>query len=95
MKKISMKNDDENSLITEVFERFIKASLVKGVAERTIKTYRTNFKSASRHINVEMMFSNLSNDIINEMIVSMRQSGLAHNTISSYASFFHACPEML
>ena len=95
MKKITMKNSGENSAITEVFERFIKASLAKGVSERTVQTYRSHLKCVSRHLDIEMSFNSLSNDITNGMIVSMRASGLAHNSISSYTrvlrTFFNWC----
>ncbi|MCD7946827.1 MAG: phage integrase SAM-like domain-containing protein, partial [Oscillospiraceae bacterium] len=95
MKKITMKNSNENSAMSEVFERFIKASLAKGVSERTVKTYRSHLKCVSRHLDIEMPFCNLSNDVINSMIVSMRESGLVHNSISSYTrvlrTFFNWC----
>jgi len=97
MKKITMKNSSENSTVTEVFERFIKASLAKGVSERTIKTYRSHLKCVSRHLDIDMQYCELSNDVTNGMIVSMRESGLAHNSISSYTrvlrTFFNWCSD--
>jgi len=95
MKKISMKNSGENSPVTEVFERFIKASLAKGVSSRTVETYRSHLKSVSRHLDINIPFNSLNNDVINSMVVSMRESGLAHNSISSYTrvlrTFFNWC----
>jgi integrase/recombinase XerD len=95
MKRITMKNSGENRTITEMFERFIKASLAKGISSRTIETYHSHFKCLSRHLNMEMSLSNLGNDEINSMIISMRASGLAHNSICSYTrvmtTFLHWC----
>ena len=95
MKKISMKNSGDNNSVAEVFERFVKASLAKGVSERTVKTYRGHFKSMSRHLDIGMALNELNNDVVNSMIVSMRSSGLAHNSISSYTrvlrTFFNWC----
>ena len=95
MKKISMKNNNETSSATEVFEKFTKASLARGVAERTVKTYNSHFNCIAKHLDIKMPFCELSNDTISNMIVSMRKSGLAHNSISSYTrvlrTFFNWC----
>ena len=60
-----------------------------------MQTYRGHFKCVSRHLDTDMPFSSLSNDVTNSMIVSMRESGLAHNSISSYTrvlrTFFNWC----
>ena len=84
MTRISMKNSGENRTVREIFERFLTASLAKGVSERTVKTYRAHFGSVSHHLDMDTSFCRPDNDAINNMIVSMRQSGLAHNSISSY-----------
>ena len=95
MKKINMKNGEENGTSAEVFERFIKSTLAKGVSDKTVTTYRNHFSCISRHFDSKIPFSELSNDVVNDMIISMRQSGLAHNSVVSYTrvlrTFFNWC----
>ena len=71
-----------------VFEDFVVAQTAKGYTEKTIANYRSHFKSISRHIDIDRAFSNLTQADIDGMIVSMRESGLATNSISSYVRVF-------
>lgn len=71
-----------------VFEDFVVAQTAKGYTEKTIANYRLHFKSISRHIDIDRAFSNLTQADIDGMIVSMRESGLATNSISSYVRVF-------
>lgn len=74
--------------VKEVFEDFVVAQTAKGYTEKTIANYRSHFKSTSRHIDIDRAFSNLTQADIDGMIVSMRESGLATNSISSYVRVF-------
>ena len=74
--------------VKEVFEDFVVAQTAKGYTEKTIANYRSHFKSISRHIDIDRAFSNLTQADIDGMIVSMRESGLATNSISSYVRVF-------
>mgnify|MGYP000349249773 FL=1 len=74
--------------IKETFEDFVVAQTAKGYTEKTIANYRSHFKSISRHIDIDRAFSNLTQADIDGMIVSMRESGLATNSISSYVRVF-------
>ena len=76
MKKIKMKSGAENSTVNEVFERFIKSSMARGVSDRTLTTYRNHLQCTSRHIDVDMLYNDMDNDVINDMIVSMRQGAV-------------------
>lgn len=71
-----------------VFEDFVVAQTAKGYTEKTIANYRSHFKSISRHIDIDRPFSDLTQADIDGMIVSMRKSGLATNSISSYVRVF-------
>lgn len=71
-----------------VFEDFVVAQTAKGYTEKTIANYRSHFKSISRHIDIDRAFSDLTQADIDGMIVSMRKSGLATNSISSYVRVF-------
>ena len=74
--------------IKETFEDFVVAQTAKGYTEKTIANYRSHFKSISRHIDLDCTFSALTKADIDNMIVSMRKSGLATNSISSYVRVF-------
>lgn len=74
--------------VKEVFEDFVVAQTAKGYTEKTIANYRSHFKSISGHIDIDRAFSNLTQADIDGMIVSMRESGLATNSISSYVRVF-------
>ncbi len=74
--------------VKEVFEDFVVAQTAKGYTEKTIANYRSHFKSISSHIDIDRAFSNLTQADIDGMIVSMRESGLATNSISSYVRVF-------
>lgn len=71
-----------------VFEDFVVAQTAKGYTEKTIANYRSHFKSISRHTDIDRAFSDLTQADIDGMIVSMRKSGLATNSISSYVRVF-------
>lgn len=70
------------------FDEFVVAQTAKGLTEPTIKNYHAHFHSISKHIDIEKLFSDLTQADIDGMIVSMRKSGLATNSISSYVRVF-------
>ena len=70
------------------FDEFVVAQTAKGLTEPTIKNYHAHFHSISRHVDIEKSFSDLTQADIDGMIVSMRKSGLATNSISSYVRVF-------
>lgn len=86
-KKITIASKIEVS-VKGVFENFVVAQTAKGYTEKTIANYRSHFKSISRHIDLDCAFSALTKTDIDNMIVSMRKSGLATNSISSYVRVF-------
>lgn len=75
----------ERLTINDVFPRFVSAKIAEGVSEKTAKMYRQHLHCISKHLDLSIPLAELTQDDINNLIVSMRQSGLAHNSISSYA----------
>lgn len=74
--------------IEELFPRFVTAKKAQGVSEKTLHTYESHFHCISKHFDLSTPIGELSEDHVNQMIVSMRDSGLAHNSISSYMRVF-------
>ena len=72
----------------EAFEEFVNAQSANGRAEQTLQNYRTHFHSISKHIDIEKTLGELKQSDIESMIVSMREHGLAVNSISSYLWVF-------
>ena len=68
----------------EAFHIFLTDSAARGLAEKTLKTYRTHLRDISHYFDVSTPLGKLSRHKMNEMVVAMRESGLATNSISSY-----------
>ena len=67
-----------------MFSEFIISQKAKNLSEVTIGTYRCHIRSISKHLDLKIRMSELSKRDLDAMVVSMRESGLAHNSISSY-----------
>ena len=93
--KIRMKSADEKLSMKEAFEAFVVAQTAKGVSEKTLSTYNSHFRTIGNHLDPALTFDVLQQSDLDGMIVSMRKSGLAHNSISSYLrvfrTFLHWC----
>ena len=74
--------------IEELFPNFVVAKKAQGVSEKTLHTYESHFHCISKYFDLSISIGELSEDHVNQMIVSMRDSGLAHNSISSYMRVF-------
>ena len=85
--KINLKNRKIQT-IEEVFDLFVTSRTADGVSETTLRTYHNHFHNISRHLDVTQPLSDLTKRDLEAMIVSMKQSGLAHNSVSSYARVF-------
>ena len=72
----------------ELFPRFVAAKIAEGVSEKTVHTYHQHWMCIGKHIDLDRTLSEISQDDINNVVVSMRKSGLAHNSISSYTRVF-------
>lgn len=70
--------------MVEAFDSFIISKLANGLREKTIDTYKDQFHAISKHINMNKDISSITNVDIQNMIVSMRYSGLRSTSIQTY-----------
>ena len=86
-KKLSMQVQ-ESASIEERFQQFLSASAARGLSDKTLKTYREHLRCISKHLDITAPLSSLAKSDTESMITSMRASGLATNSISSYVRAF-------
>ena len=82
-RKITM-NASSYKSVAEVFGDFVISQTAQGLSSVTLTNYRHHFHSISRHLDTSQSMDTLTKSKLEAMVVSMRQSGLAHNSISSY-----------
>lgn len=86
-----------SATIEETFKDFIISRKTKGLAEKTLQSYQSQFGAVARHMDVKMDIAMLQKADLDAMIVSMREAGLSSNSINSYTrtlkSFFSWCNE--
>lgn len=82
-RKITM-NASSYKSVAEVFEDFVISQTAQGLSPVTLANYRHHFHSISRHLDISQSMDALTKNKLEAMVVSMRKSGLAHNSISSY-----------
>ena len=70
--------------LRKAFNEFTISKRASGIKEKTISTYTNHFKAAMKYMDMDTAFSELSKSDFEQMIVSMRASELAHNSICSY-----------
>lgn len=89
------KRGAENLTFQDAFKEFTLDAAARGLSPKTLRTYDNHFHCISRHFNVNECLSALTRSNLNEMVVSMRKSGLSSNSISSYtrvvATFLNWC----
>ena len=86
-RKITMNGQSRKS-VAEVFEDFVLSQMAQGLSDITIATYRHHIHSISNHLDIQKPLEALTRKDLEAMIVSMRASGLAHNSISSDCRVF-------
>ena len=83
--------------VEETFAKFMLSRKIKGLAEKTLVSYQSQFQAIAKHLDIKQDISLLQKADLDDMIVSMRDSGLAANSINSYTrvlkSFFSWCNE--
>ncbi|MGN1412939.1 MAG: tyrosine-type recombinase/integrase [Anaerovoracaceae bacterium] len=82
-KKIKKEKLSEKTIV-EIYADYLTAQTARDLSESTIRNYKTHFKAISKHLDTEMTFSRLTKRDLEEMVVSMKESDLAHNSISTY-----------
>ena len=78
----------DNQTVAEIFERFVASQTAKGVSDKTIRNYYSHLHSLQKHLDFSAPLATLTKEDLDSMVISMRQSGLAHNSISSYLRVF-------
>ncbi len=87
MERIKMQKRKEIT-IQEAAEQFILFKTARGVKEVTARNYRQHFHSMSKFLDMDQPLSVLTQDALDAFVVQMRESGLAHNSVSSYLRVF-------
>ena len=87
-KKNRIEMSSESFSFNELFPRFVAAKIAEGVSEKTVDTYHQHWKCIGKHLDLDKSIGEATQDDINNVVVSMRKSGLAHNSISSYTRVF-------
>jgi integrase/recombinase XerD len=86
-----------SATIEETFSDFIISRKTKGLAEKTLQSYQSQFQAVARHMDVKMDIAMLQKADLDAMIISMRDASLSPNSINSYTrtlkSFFSWCNE--
>ena len=86
-----------SATIEETFSDCIISKKTKGLAEKTLQSYQSQFQAVARHIDVKMDIAMLQKADLDAMIISMRDASLSPNSINSYTrtlkSFFSWCNE--
>ena len=86
-----------SATIEENFSDFIISRKTKGLAEKTLQSYQSQFQAVARHMDVKMDIAMLQKADLDAMIISMRDASLSPNSINSYTrtlkSFFSWCNE--
>lgn len=92
MKKLTL---NVTATVEEVFRDFIVSRKSKGLADKTLTSYQSQFQAVARHLDVSIDIAALQKSDLDAMIVSMRDAGLSSNSINSYTrvlkSFFSWC----
>ena len=86
-----------SATIEETFSDFIISRKTKGLAEKTLQSYQSQFQAVAKHMDVKMDIAMLQKADFDAMIISMRDASLSPNSINSYTrtlkSFFSWCNE--
>lgn len=86
-----------SATIEETFKDFIISRKTKGLADKTLQSYQSQFQAVARHMDVKMDIAMLQKADLDAMIISMRDASLSPNSINSYTrtlkSFFSWCNE--
>ena len=94
MAKIKMKH---SATVTDTFADFLNGKKAAGVSEKTLATYGQHFSAVSKHLSPTIPIDALNKADLEGMIASMRDAGLAANSIKSYTrtlkSFLSWCNE--
>ena len=83
-KKLIKMNTRKEKVFSEVWKEFITSQTAKGVSETSIKNYHQVLHNISKYFDIETPMEKLTKSKLEEMVVKMRKTTLAHNTIATY-----------
>ena len=83
-KKTIKMNSRKKKTFSQVWGEFITSQTAKGVSEATIGNYHRVLHNISKYFDIDVPMNCLSKRMIEEMVVEMREAGLAHNTVATY-----------
>ncbi|MBO4734344.1 MAG: tyrosine-type recombinase/integrase [Clostridia bacterium] len=81
MEKIKL---NSGATIEETIKDFIISRKSRGLADKTLVSYQSHFKAIARHLDITLDIESLTKRDLDNMVSSMREAGLATNSISSY-----------
>ena len=84
MSKKRTKMNTSSTSLKEVWECFIVSKTSKCVSDATLSNYHHHLRGIGKHLDIEMPLAELSKRDLERMVVSMKEAGLAHNTIATY-----------
>jgi len=87
-KRISFTTSKET--IEQLIPRFLIAKKAQGVSEKTLSTYERHFICIMKYFDLNIQIDKLTNDDINKLIITLRDSSLSPNSVSSYMRVFRA-----
>ena len=70
--------------IEQVWEMYIASQTAKGVSDITLRNYKQHLHSISKYLDIRLSIVDLSKNDLDTMVVKMRQSGMAINTVATY-----------
>lgn len=82
-KKIFVDTLRENT-IEQVWEMYTASQTAKGVSDITLRNYKQHLHSISKYLDIRLSIVDLSKNDLDTMVVQMRQSGMAINTVATY-----------
>lgn len=81
--------------VAEVFEKFILDKKGEGLANKTLESYRLQFRSVGKYLDLDMPLGKLKASHVKAAIAEMVDTTLSRTTISTYVRtlrvFFHWC----
>ena len=75
---------ESSASVEAEFKRFILAKKANGLADKTLTTYEQHLSAIGKHLDLKKSIAVLNTNDLKQMLVSMRDAGLAANTIKSY-----------
>lgn len=70
--------------LNDAFNDFLLYKASQGLAEKTLRTYKSHFSGIFKYLNPSMKLSDLKRRDIQNMIAQMRERNLSVNTIATY-----------